>query len=41
MAHKGIRPTIEDLIKIGVLEPSTLAWNTPILPVEKQHTGKF
>ncbi|KAI7790212.1 hypothetical protein IRJ41_024809, partial [Triplophysa rosa] len=40
-AEAGITDTIEGLIAAGVLEPSESAWNTPILPVEKQNTGKF
>ncbi|XP_059183504.1 endogenous retrovirus group K member 18 Pol protein [Centropristis striata] len=39
--EEGIRDTIEGLLQKGVLEPSTSAWNTPILPVEKKGTGKY
>ncbi|XP_029367849.1 uncharacterized protein LOC115049619 [Echeneis naucrates] len=40
-AEAGIADTIEGLFAAGVLEPSTSKWNTPILPVEKQNTGKY
>ncbi|GCC39382.1 hypothetical protein chiPu_0023223 [Chiloscyllium punctatum] len=40
-ADAGIADTIEGLLAAGVLEPSHSAWNTPILPVEKQNTGKY
>ncbi|XP_068998257.1 uncharacterized protein [Embiotoca jacksoni] len=40
-AAAGIAETIQGLLNSGVLEESTSAWNTPILPVEKKGTGKF
>ncbi|KAL4008993.1 hypothetical protein ACER0C_002845 [Sarotherodon galilaeus] len=40
-AEEGIAETIEGLLEVGVLEPSQSFWNTPILPVEKQGTGKY
>uniref|UniRef100_A0A669E4K8 ribonuclease H n=1 Tax=Oreochromis niloticus TaxID=8128 RepID=A0A669E4K8_ORENI len=40
-AEAGIAETIEGLLQVGVLEPSYAHWNTPILPVEKQGTGKY
>lgn len=40
-AEVGISDTIEGLLAAGVLEPSVSSWNTPILPVEKQNTGKY
>ncbi|KAL4003993.1 alpha-1-acid glycoprotein 1 [Sarotherodon galilaeus] len=40
-ADAGIAETIEGLLQVGVLEPSHSYWNTPILPVEKQGTGKY
>lgn len=40
-ADAGIAETIEGLLQVGVLEPSHSDWNTPILPVEKQGTGKY
>lgn len=40
-AETGIADTIEGLLEAGVLEPSCSSWNTPILPVEKQNTGKY
>ncbi|XP_056913633.1 uncharacterized protein LOC130539351 [Takifugu flavidus] len=40
-AEEGIQETIEGLLISGVLEYSTSAWNTPILPVEKQEKGKY
>lgn len=40
-AEEGIKDTIEGLLTAGVLEYADSNWNTPILPVEKQNTGKF
>ncbi|GCC36812.1 hypothetical protein chiPu_0015312 [Chiloscyllium punctatum] len=40
-AEAGIADTVEGLLAAGVLEPSWSAWNTPILPVEKQNKGKY
>ncbi|GCC44327.1 hypothetical protein chiPu_0028531, partial [Chiloscyllium punctatum] len=40
-AEASIADTIEGLLAAGVLEPSWSTWNTPILPVEKQNTGKY
>lgn len=40
-AEAGIADTIKELLTIVVLEPSTWHLNTPILPVEKQNTGKY
>ncbi|XP_056138387.1 uncharacterized protein LOC130114543 [Lampris incognitus] len=40
-AEEGIAETIQGLLASGVLEPSTSAWNTPILPVEKPGTGTY
>ncbi|KAL4008754.1 hypothetical protein ACER0C_002606 [Sarotherodon galilaeus] len=40
-ADAGIAETIEGLLQVGVLEPSPSYWNTPILPVEIQGTGKY
>ncbi len=40
-AEAGIADTIKGLLEAGVLEPSQSNWNTPILPVEKQGTGKY
>lgn len=40
-AEDGIQDTIERLIASGVLEHSNSAWNTQILPIEKQGTGKY
>uniref|UniRef100_A0A669B648 ribonuclease H n=1 Tax=Oreochromis niloticus TaxID=8128 RepID=A0A669B648_ORENI len=40
-AEAGIAETIEGLLQVGVLEPSYAHWNTPILSVEKQGTGKY
>lgn len=40
-AEEGIVETIEGLLNVGVLEPSTSRWNTPILPVEKHSMGKY
>ena len=40
-AEKGIQDTIRGLLQAGVLEKSQSAWNTPILPVEKQNIGKY
>ncbi|XP_069562199.1 uncharacterized protein [Brachyistius frenatus] len=39
-AVAGIAETIQGLLNSGVLEESTSAWNTPILPVEKKGTDK-
>lgn len=33
--------TIEGLLEVGVLEPSTSRWNTLILPVENHGMGKY
>ncbi|XP_053194179.1 uncharacterized protein LOC128378637 [Scomber japonicus] len=41
VAEEGIADTIEGLLAAGVLIDSSSNWNTPILPVEKQNTGKF
>ncbi|XP_049451181.1 uncharacterized protein LOC125900323 [Epinephelus fuscoguttatus] len=40
-AEAGLTDTIQGLLDAGVLEHSTSSWNTPILPVEKQSTGKY
>ncbi|KAL4007999.1 hypothetical protein ACER0C_001851 [Sarotherodon galilaeus] len=40
-AENGIAETISGLLQVGVLEPSSSVWNTPILPVEKSGTGKY
>ncbi|XP_056879629.1 uncharacterized protein LOC130520091 [Takifugu flavidus] len=40
-AEEGIQETIEGLLTSGVLEHSNSAWNTPILPVEKQEKGIY
>lgn len=40
-AEVGIQDTVEGLLTSGVFEYSTSGWNTPILPVEKQGTGKY
>ena len=40
-AAAGIADTISGLLEAGVLVDGSSDWNTPILPVEKQQTGKF
>ena len=40
-AFKGIRPHIQRLLKLGILEPCRSAWNTPLLPVKKPDTGDY
>ena len=30
-AYRGIRPHIQRLLRLGILEPCTSAWNTPLL----------
>ncbi|XP_076837402.1 uncharacterized protein LOC143482772 [Brachyhypopomus gauderio] len=40
-AMAGITDTIADLIKVGVLKPTTSPWNTPILPVKKPGKDEY
>ncbi|XP_076419054.1 uncharacterized protein LOC121825602 [Peromyscus maniculatus bairdii] len=40
-AKKGITPHIRRLLSLGVLRPIQSAWNTPLLPVKKPHTGDY
>ena len=40
-AYRGIRPHIQRLLRLGILEPCRSAWNTPLLPVKKPGMGDY
>jgi hypothetical protein len=40
-ARDGIRPHIQRLLQLGILESCQAPWNTPLLPVKKPGTSDY